>query len=158
LIELLIYVSLLGALLLGASAFFAVVSDSRIKNQTIAEVDQQGTAVMENIAQTIRGATGIVAPSAGSSAASLTINVPTPSLSPTLYNLSSGNIYVKEATATPVALSGGKIQVTNLTFTNLSRPGTHGVIRVSMTLSRINPSGKNEYDFQKTFTSSVALR
>src|SRR5689334_13460149 len=92
LIELLLYVSILSILLLSVVFFFTMTVESRIKNQSIAEVNDQGTAVMDYMAQTVRNATSISAPSAGTSAAALTLAVPTGSLSPTVFDISGGGV------------------------------------------------------------------
>lgn len=157
LIELLLYVGIVGTLLVAMSTFFATVAEARIKNQTISEVDQQGTAAMEYMSRTIRNATSITSPAAGASAASLTLVVPTGALSPTVFSLSSSALRVQEAAGAPVTLTGGKVQVTALTFANLTRSGTSGIVQISMTLSRINPSNLNAYDYQQTFVTSVAI-
>lgn len=161
LIELLLYVSIVGALLTSTSLFFALVFDARVKNQSISEVNQQGIAMMEHITQTIRNADAVTVPAVGATGASLTLTVPTGSLSPTIFNLSGGSpntLQIKEGTGATVPLANSKVQVTSLTFKNLSRPSTPGVVQVSFIVSRVNSSGKNEYDYQKTFIGTAALR
>lgn len=158
LIELLLYVSMIGILLSAVTVFFATTADARIKNQTISEVNDQGIYVMSYITQTIRNATDVTVPTAGTSGASLTLTVPTGSLSPTVFSLSSGVMQVKEGTGTAINLTSGKVQMTNLTVKNLTRSGTNGIVQISFTIARINTAGRNEYDYQRTFTTSVALR
>lgn len=158
LIELLLYVTIVGTLLVAVSIFFAMTSESRIKNQSIVEVDQQGTFVMEYIASTVRNADSITAPTAGGTGASLTLAVPTGPLSPTVFDLNGTTLQVTEGASAAIALTNSKVQVTSLAFKNLSRASTPGVVQISLTLSRINPSGRNEYDYQKTFITSVSLR
>ncbi len=158
LIELLLYISMIGILLSAVTVFFATTADARIKNQTISEVNDQGAYVMDYIAQTIRNATDITAPTIGTSSASLTLTVPTGSLSPTIFSLNGTTLQVKEGTATAVSLTSSKVQVTAFTIKNLSRSSTNGLVQVSFALARINSGGRNEYDYQRTFTTSVALR
>jgi type II secretory pathway pseudopilin PulG len=323
LIELLLYISILGSLLLGISMYFVTSTSARVKNQSISEVDRQGALAMEYITQTIRNADSITSPAAGATDDALTLVVPTGSLSPTVFdhdgtgtggggtthlgmdtsadlpgefmgnlitamkvdatqsgtistlyalvddvasspsnraqmalysgaanpttllassstvnltpnswnafaispvsitagttywiayntNLSSfsqnnvrvetgpagqtrtvsqtygtwpgswsgspasavysmyaevaitggasGALRVDEGTNSPVLLTNEKVEVSNLTFKNLTRSGTPGVVQVSFTIYRKNPDGRNEYDYQKTFTSTAALR
>lgn len=158
LIELLLYVSIVGVLLISVSLFFALTADSRIKNQSISEVDQQGQAAMEQITQTLRNADSITLPATAATGSQLTLAMATASINPTIYNLNGTALQIKEGNATAVALTNNKVQVTALTFKNLSRTSTPGIVQVSLTLSRVNASGKNEYDVTKTFTSSVSLR
>ncbi len=157
LIELLVYVAILGMLLSSVTVFFVMVTEARVKNQSISEVNDQGAAAMEYIAQTIRNATSISSPAAGASGASLTLVVPTGSLSPTIFSLSGTTLQVKEGAATAVALTSSDLEVTSLTFTNLTRSGTSGIVQVSFTARRANPNNRNQYDYQKTFTSSAEV-
>lgn len=92
LIELLLYIGILGSILLSIVYFFGAVVDTRIKNQTISEVDQQGAFLMDKITQTIRNATSISSPGVGSSGNSLSLVVPTGSQSPSLFDVSGHNI------------------------------------------------------------------
>ena len=158
LIELLLYVSMVGALLIAVTGFFAVSMEARIKSQSISEVDQQGRAAMELITQTVRNASGITAPVAAATAAQLTVTVPTASLSPTIFNLSGTTLQIKEGAATAVPITSSDVEVSALSFKNLTRTSTTGILQVSFVVSRTNPSGRNEYSYQKTFTSSVARR
>lgn len=89
LLELLLYVTLIGSLLTTVTFFFATVTEARIKNQSIQEVNDQGTALMDTLTQTIRNATSISSPTIGTSASSLTLVVPTGALSPTVFNLNN---------------------------------------------------------------------
>jgi type II secretory pathway pseudopilin PulG len=318
LIELLLYVVLVGALLTSVTYFFGTVVDARVKNQTILEVNDQGMAIMDSMTQTIRNATSVTSPTIGTSAASLTLAVPTGVLSPTVFSstggastilgyntagtstdtsdsnsmnatkftasatgtvstlnafigatiaaspnnqgqmaiysgatapttllassasvtltanawntfaispvsVTSGQVYwlayntnglvaadndlkfhtgttnqstfhtqtfgtwpapwpasssqtteasmygtivsggsagamqIQEGAGAVVPLTNDKVQVSGLTFKNLSRAATPGSVQISFTLSRVNPSGKNEYDYQKTFTATAEL-
>jgi type II secretory pathway pseudopilin PulG len=158
LIELLLYVALIGTLLTSVVGFFTLMADARVKNQTINEVNDQGVFVMDSITQSLRNASSITSPTIGTSGTSLTIAMPTSSINPTVFNLSGTTMQLKEGTNTAVSLTNSKIQVTALTVKNLSRSGTPGLAQISFTLARINTAGRSEYDYQKTFTTSVAIR
>lgn len=318
LLELLLYIAIVGSLLIAITGFYAMVAESRIKNQTISEVNQQGAAVMETITQAIRNANTITSPAVGASGSTLNLAMPTAGGNPTIFDLSgggavlgyntdgdstdtsdsnfinatkftasasgtmstllafigpiigpspnnkaqmaiysgtaaapttllassgdqvltastwnsfsipsvsitSGQIYwlayntngtqsthnglryhsvgtnqsqyigqtygtwpgswsgtssatenamyglissggsagavrVKEGAGAITPLTAGNIQISNLTFKNLSRVGTPGVVQITFTVSRVSSSGRNEYQHQKTFTSTAALR
>lgn len=158
LIELLLYITLAGMLLVSLTMFFGMSVDARVKTQSVTEVNQQGASAMEYIQQTVRNASSISAPAAAASASSLTVVVPTASLSPTIFSLNGTVLQVKEGAAAAIALTNDDVQISNLTFTNLTRSGTHGVVRISFTVSRTNTSGRNEYDYSKTFTTTVTIR
>lgn len=133
LIELLLYVSIVGAIIFSVAGFLSLSMQSRVKNQAISEVEQQGIQVMQVITQ------------AGRNAANVNFT--------TAFDLLDGAI--RENT---IALTNSRVIASNLTFTNLSRTGTPGTIRIQFTLTHINPSGRNEYDFNKTFYGSTTLR
>lgn len=158
LIELLLYVVIIGMLLTSVVSFMGTVTEARVKNQTIAEVNDQGAMVMSYITQTIRNASSISAPAAGGVAAtSLTLVVPTASLSPTIFSLNGTTFQVKEGAAAAIALTSGDVEVSSLSFKNLTRSGTSGIVQVSFTLSRVNPANQNAFNYQKTFTSSAEV-
>jgi len=50
------------------------------------------------------------------------------------------------------------VTVSGLTFQNLSRSATPGTVRIQFTLTHVNPAGRNEYSFAKTFIGSATLR
>ncbi len=158
LIELLLYVAISGVMLLITSLFLQILLESRIKNQTIAEVEQQGLQVMQIITQTTRNAEAITSPAIGASGSSLTLDVITSASDPAIFDLISGAIRIKKGTDSPVSLTNNRIMASALNFQNFSRAGTPGTIRISFTLTHINPEGRNEYNFSKTFYSSASLR
>jgi hypothetical protein len=114
---------------------------------------------MDYIAQDIRNATSITSPTAGTtSTTGLTLAVPTSSLSPTVFSITGGVLQVKEGTGAVTSLTNSNVTVVALTVTNLTRSGTSGVVQVSLTLARVNSTGRNEYDYQRTFTTSTEVR
>lgn len=158
LIELLLYVAMLGVLLSAVAAFFITSVDARIKNQSITEVNEQGSLVMDQLTHIIRNATSISSPAAGTSSAGFSAVVPTGSLSPTVLSLASGTLQLQEGVGVAVPLTNSKVQVTNLTITNLTRPSTSPILQISFTLARVNPASLNSYSYTQTFTTSVGVR
>ena len=146
LIELLLYVSIVGAIVLSIAGFLSLLMQSRVKNQTIAEVEQQGVAVMQIITQTVRNSTSINSPATGSTGSTFTLNANT-------FDLSGGVIRMDT-----IALTNSRVTASGLSFYNLSRAGTPGTVRIQFTLTHINPSGRNEYDFNKIFYGSASRR
>jgi Tfp pilus assembly protein PilW len=158
LIELLLYTAISATLLLAISIFLSMLLQSQTKNQTIVEVEQQGTMAMQIITQTIRNATAINSPAQGTSASLLSENVLDISKSPTIFDLLSGVLRIKEGAGSAISLTNNRVAVSNLTFQNLSRPGTPGTIRIQFTVSYINLGGRNEYNYTKTFLGSASIR
>lgn len=153
LIELLLYVSIVGSLLIAVSLFLGLSLDARVKSQTVTEVDQQGTAALEYIASTVRNASAVTTPAPGATTNILAANGATT----TTFSVASNALQVQEASTT-TSLTNDKVTIQNLQFTNLARSGTHSIIQISFTISRVNPSGTNAYDYTKTFTTSAEVR
>lgn len=158
LIELLLYVSIVGAMVLSVSAFLPLFMQARVKNQTISEVEQQGIQVMQIVTQTVRNATVINSPTQGLSTTSLSVNVVDSAKSPTVFDQSGGVIRIKEGSGSQVSLTNSRVVASNITIKNLSRTGTHGAVQISFTLTHINPEGRQEYNFSKTFYETATLR
>jgi prepilin-type N-terminal cleavage/methylation domain-containing protein len=157
LIELLLYVMIVGSLLTGAVGLYAMTIDARIKTQSINEVNQQGAYIMDYITQTIRNASSVAAPAATNTGTSLSLTVPTSALSPTTFSLNADTLQVREGAGSAVPLSNSNVQLSALSIVNLSRSSTNEIVQISFTVSRVNTSGLNRYDYQKTFTSSAEV-
>jgi type II secretory pathway pseudopilin PulG len=159
LVEILLYISISAVMLGAISFFFFLTLQSRAKSEVAAEVEQQGVQVMQLITQTIRNAEAIILPSQGTPASLLYLNIPD-TVNDIFFNINLGNgaIQVTENPNPAVPLTPPNIIVSNLSFTNLSRPGTPGTIRIQFTLSSSNPEGKQEYEYSKTFYASASLR
>ena len=158
LIELLLYTGLLALILLVISAFLAMSLESKVKNRTISEVEQQGEEVMQIMTQTVRNSTILNSPTIGASGASLSVNVTDGAKSPTIFTLFSGKIQVQEGLNAPIDISSNKVVITNLNFQNVSRPSTPGIITINFTVSYNDPNGRNEYQFTKNFYDSASRR
>ncbi len=158
LIELMLYIGIAATILLAASVLLANMLESRVKNQTIAEVEQQGLQVMEILTQAARNAESITTPAAGASASSLTLNVLDVNDDPTVFSVASGTVRITEGAGSAIALTNSRITVSGFTVQNLSRTNTPGALRVSFVVTYVNSSGRNEYTYSKRFYGSASLR
>jgi hypothetical protein len=140
------------------SAFLFLTLQVRVKNQVINEVEQQGQQAMQRISQVIRNATGVTAPVQGVSGSSTTLTVTPVGNSPTVFDLSAGALRITEGAGAAVALTNARVTASALTFTNVSRSASSHDLRIQFTLTAVNSSGRNEYDFAKTFTTSAHVR
>ncbi len=158
LIELLLYVGISAGVLLVSTFFLQALLESRIKNQTIDEVEQQGLQVIHLITQTIRNAENITAPTTGNSSSSLTLDVSDIVDDPTIFDMASSTIQITEGSGSAISLTNSRVTASSLLFENLSRSDTPGSIRVSFILTHVNVSGRQEYEFSKTFYASASVR
>lgn len=157
-IEMLLYLGLITMILVAVSAFFSVLMEARIKNQTIVEVDSQGVQIMQAITQAARNSNEINSPARGSAATALSLASEDSSKNSTIIGLNGQNVYIQEGSQGQVLLNNSQVKISNFSFANFSRANTNGIVSVSFTVTYNNSTGKNEYDFSKTFYGSAALR
>ncbi len=158
LIELMLYVAMVALMMLFLFSFLQFLLESRIKNQVIAEVEQQALQVSQRMNQVIRNAASITSPATGANASSLVVAVLSAPLSPTTFDLNTGAIRIKEGAAgISTNLTNSQVLASGLVFYNLSRSSTPGTIRWHFTLTYDNPDNRQEYNFSKTFFGSATL-
>ncbi len=158
LIELLLYIGVSAIILTGVSFFIVHMVTVREKQKTIAEVEQQGAQALALMTQAIRGAEAVNAPIAGSSGVSLNLDVVTGADDPTVFDLLGGVLRITQGAGSAIPLTSSAVAVSGLAIENLTRPGTPGSVKVEFTLSHVNPSGRNEFEYSRTFRGSASLR
>ena len=158
LVEILLYVSVSSVILGGVSVFSVLLLEVRAKQSVIAEVDGQGMQLIEHLNHTLRNAEGINSPLPGASSSTLSVDVFSVPDDPTVFSLFSGVVVVTEGGGGLVVLTNGRVIAGPVTFSNVSRPGTPGIIRYEFVLTSVNPSGRNSFDYEKTFRGSISLR
>ncbi len=157
LIELLLYVSLLSILLFVIFNFLGLVLQGRVRNQVIAEVEQQGNQIIQIITQSIKNADLVNFPLQSTTSTSLSLQVYNSSLNPTIFDLTSGQIRITEGTNTPIPLHNNQVVASNLFFYNLSRNSSPDLIYISFDLTYNSTSSRSEYTYSKTFYSSAEI-
>lgn len=158
LIELILYVGIASTMLLLVSLFVGTVLEARVKAQATMEVNEQGRAALARILQTTRNAEAVLSPIAETSNATLSLDTYAAAAEPTVVDISSNALRIREGSGNPVALTNSRAHISAFFAENLSRPGTPGTIRVQFTITHVNPSGRAEYDVQQIFTGSATLR
>ena len=158
LIELILYVGLAAVMILAVSIFLSTMLQSRVRNQTVLEVESQGIQVMQRILQVVRNSLAVNSPLEGLSDSSLSMDVLTLALNPTIFDISGGVIRMHEGLGTPIPLTSSRVIASNLIFRNLSKNGTPGTIQLQFTLTHLNQEGRYEYDYSEVFIGSATLK
>lgn len=157
LLETIIYIAIFSMIITTIVSFGTNMTTSRLNNQNILEVNDQGRNVMKTITQTLRNGSQINSPTTSNTSSSLSLVTSLPATSPTVFSESGGVLYVTEGTGSQIALTNNKVIVSNLLFSNFSRPNTPNIIKISFTITNANPSGMSgTYSF--TFNGSAQLR
>lgn len=158
LIELLLYISLVSIVIFSIVTLYMNLVSARVKNQVVGEVEQQAVQVIQIITQTGRNATAINTPLLNQTGSALSLAVVDGTKNPTVFDSSAGVIRIKEGAGSAVPLTSSQVSVSGLTFSNLSSSGSPGTFRVWFTLTYMNPDGRNEFDYSKTFYASATIR
>ncbi len=159
LVEMILYVAISSIMLLSLAMLLSFLLSGRIKNQSIADVNQQGLQVMQLVTQTIRSARSVDSPGIGATSTSLSLTMPDPLLSPTVFDVVNGVVRIKEGSGQAIPLTNSHVTVYPFVFQNISATtSTDRIIRLVFTIDHNNPSGRNESSFTKSFTGSATLR
>lgn len=162
-IELILYVAIIGLIMTAAINFAFDLMTGRTKSHAQQEVSQNARLISKRIQYEIRNASAINS----LSATSLCLASATAARNPTRIYLSGNALRIGwggggttcATTTNDQTLTSNEIQVTGLTFQNLSSVGnTSQHVKFSFTLKTLNPGGRAEWDYQQTMTSSTELR
>ncbi|MBI5037935.1 MAG: prepilin-type N-terminal cleavage/methylation domain-containing protein [Candidatus Kerfeldbacteria bacterium] len=157
LMEILIYLAISGIIIAGVSTLLYVMLGARVKQQTINEVEQQGAFMMRYITQAVRNADAITEPASGA-AVNLTLNMYDLTDDPMVISLTGNTLSVSRAGEPAIALHSDRVEIANVAFTNVSYAGTPGALSITYTVRSVNPSGRQEYSYEKTFYGSATIR
>lgn len=156
LIEFLIYLLIFALISTSMIVFFWQIFFGSIKENSYLEVQQNGYFAIMKMGQEIKKARGIIFPSPGSTADSLSLEMANPSFNPTVFDLSQGMLRIIQGQNPPIFLTADRVIVSNLSFTNLSYPNTPGTVRVEIEIEHLNPENRIEYqasiDLKSTFS------
>jgi Tfp pilus assembly protein PilW len=158
LVELILYLAIASMIVVFASVFIHNLLESKIKNQAILEVEEQGVQTLNFVTQAIRNSQGINAPAAGESSSDLSLAVDDAAKSPTVFDVSQEALRVKEGDITAIPITSNRVWVDEIVFRNLSRDGTPGIVRIELTLSYASEGQTQAYQYSKTFYASASLR
>jgi type II secretory pathway pseudopilin PulG len=154
LVETIVYVAIFSVLAGALVLFSSSLVSTRLHSQAVLEVNDQGSSAIKTITQKLRDASSVNSPTIGNMASSLSLVTYSPVKNPTAFSENGGVLYITEGSGSPVALTNNKVVVSNLIFSNFSRPNTPGIINVSFTITSINAN--NQYAV--SFDGSGALR
>lgn len=154
LVELLLYVFIASIILLSIVALVALLVQSRVKNQTVSLVEQQGAQIIQLVTQEINNARVINSPTMGGVSDILQfqdINGQTEQVS-----LVSTTLFLNKNTK-DYFLNPGTIQVSNWQVKNLG-VANHDSIKIQFDLNYNNLSGLNQYNYSETFYATANIR
>lgn len=157
LLEVILYLAIFSVVVFMIITVYAVIMDSRAKEKVVSEVTSEGGRIMQMVSQITRNSTLINSPTFGANGNILSLNVFNTGNNPTLFYLNGNNLVIKEGSAAEVILNSNRVSISNLKFTNLSKSGTKGTMKIEFIVSGSSSNTKAPYQFSQTYNSDATL-
>ena len=158
LIELILYIAIVGIFISGAILFPWDIIYGRVKSNAQQQVSQNLRLAGKRMIYEIRNASDVNS----ISASSLSLALTDPARNPTIFDVSAGRLRIGYGssgpcpTTAPCDLTGNNVTVTNLIFTDLSSGTDSKNIQFTMTID--SNADRKEWQMNETYTGSVELR
>ncbi len=157
LVELIIYIAIIGLMVVSFATFSIAISDSREKSYVVSEVHHNLRDPFTLMTKRARFASSVVTPTAGNSSTTLELDMP--GASPNLtFKVIDDILTVQEGVGTPVAVTSDEVQVTELAFTNYASPGLRSNLKIEYTVEYAHEDGDPIYTYDKSIETTVRVR
>lgn len=155
LIELLLYVALLGIVISAILPLLFAATEERLLQQTISIVEQNGAQIIQSTTHAIRKAERVLTPAAGQQTSVLGLQTASGPLHPVIIGLNSGSVMIVRHT-TLERLSSPQVAITNFRVRNTSTSATRQSVVVSFRVSRTIRL-QQPYSYERDFEFAVTL-
>ncbi|MCK5591231.1 MAG: prepilin-type N-terminal cleavage/methylation domain-containing protein [Candidatus Pacebacteria bacterium] len=161
LVEILIYIAILGIVVSSFISFSVSISDSRGKVYVEQEVQANARVALNLITQKILSSNGL---NVGTSVfdvdpGSLSLSMADGAKNPTIISLlvDDGQLQIQEGLGVAVPITSDEVRVTNLVFTNLTSTSDKANIKIELTVEYIT-TGSVVYNYPFSLETAVSLR
>lgn len=156
LIEVLIYIAIIGVVVASFVTFAMSIGGSRSKTYAVQEVHANARTALDLISQKIRLADDVVSPSESNWSEGLELDMPSPDANLT-FDVAGGVLNIAEGVGGPVPITSDEVNVSSLSFTNLAPIGERDNIRVKIIIEYRGDNSK-EYEYSQSLQTAVSLR
>lgn len=160
LVEMLIYMAIIGLVVVGFVNFSLSISSSRDKTYVVQEVQANSRLAFNLISQKIKLSTGVNTTTSTflTDPGVLSLVMASSTINPTIINLDQddGILQITEGVADPIAITSNEVKVTNLVFTNLTSDDNRENIKINFTIEYQGDSA--EYNYSQDVQTSVTSR
>lgn len=160
LIEITIYIAIIGGLFTVLVSFVLSISSSRNKSYAQQEVNANARIILSEISRKIKSANGINYSSSTFDVhpGAISLSMTSSTLNPTIINLdSSGRLIIRQGFGDPLYVSSQRVAITNLIFTNLANDANHENIGINIGFAFFSSSSL-DYSFAGSLQTAVSLR
>ncbi len=156
LLEILLYVSISGAVIFAASGLLSIIYEVKQKGMTIQAVEEEGTLLSYSLERYMQNASHVFTPELYKISDTLGTTVVTNNKESNVYlTLDKGVIYSATDNGEKIALTSSSVVVSDLAFKYFGS-SAKGFLNYSFTLTSGDLSGRNSYS--KTFYGGASLR
>lgn len=160
LIELLIYMAIVGLVIGGLVRFSVSITETRNKNYAIQEVNENLRRGMQEISSAIRRSSAIVVASStfGIDPGTLVLSMSSSTLNPTIIQLNTddGALVMKQGSMATSTITSNAVAVTELLFSNTTHQSSRESVRIRMTVEKIADSA--DFEFIQSAQTAVTTR
>ncbi|MFH1089110.1 MAG: prepilin-type N-terminal cleavage/methylation domain-containing protein [Candidatus Uhrbacteria bacterium] len=157
LIEMIIYIAIIGVIISGFVSYSLSLSSVRSKNHSMVAVQANGRVALEVITEKVHGAQAILTPVAGVSSNQLILDMPGANPDIT-FLVTDGVLTMQETGSSAVVITDNLTSVSNLLFTNLAASGERSNVQVEITLGYNVTANNVEFGYSKSYRTAVSPR
>lgn len=158
LLETILYTAIVSVVVFSIAMVLTMFLQVKEKNTTLSDVKEEGVWLMQRIVSIIENAENIQSPIVGTGGASLTLDVYDTLADPSILQLTNGVLTLREGTGVAISLNSPRVVVSNLTFMNVSRPDTPGIVKFQFTMTHSGDVNNFVYGTTENFYGSASLR
>jgi len=157
LVELIIYIAIIGLIVTGFATFSIAISNNREKSYVVSEVHANLRDAYSLVTKRIRFASSIVTPSSGNSSTTLELDMPgaNPNL---IFKVIDNILTIQEGAGSPVALTSDEVNFSEFTLTNYAGVGRRDNLKIEMTVEYGSNSNDPIYIYNKSLETTVRVR
>ncbi len=152
LLEVMLFLGILGIISGTVVGVLMATQDARIRQRSVAELEQQGTQILVNLTKIIRRAEAVVVPASGETGSLLLLRMAQNDEYPTIVtSVGSGDLLLVQKSATS-SLIGSNLHVQDLIFRNVGEDN----VWLSFTLTTTIPTLEKQ-TYARTFNGTATL-
>lgn len=157
LIEMIIYIAIIGIVISGFVSYSLSVSGARNKNYSVVTVQANGRTALEIFRQKIHQAETVVIPSYGATSTLLLLDMPgaNPNI---IFSMLNGTLLMKEGSLATTTITEDNVLVSNLIFTNLAGNNERENIKIDLTVDYSMPVPDVRFDYSKSYRTAISTR
>lgn len=156
LIELIIYIGIIGIVISGFVGYSLSVSGVRSKNYSAVTVQANARVVLQMMSRKIREAQSVASPLAAATSTQLVLRMS--SVATTTFSNIDGILYMKETGLATTTLTDNEIEIDNLLFTNLAPTGERANIQIDLGIKYRVTAGDTQFGYGKSYRTAVSPR